>query len=138
MPDLITCVCLIALKYIILDNANAMTHIAMTMTESAQTLEAILTPAVGAALVSVGAFSTVTMVEADVAETLVPAVEIVTEICFAPAVVPVPILTFNVVSVPPASEQLAAALSIVALHDAAGSCAVVMKLAPLTVMVMLM
>ena len=92
----------------------------------------------GAALVSVGAPSTVTIFEADVPEPVVPAVTIVTETGLAPVPVPDPIVTLNVVDVPPTSEQLAVIPPTVALHVAAASCVVVMKLVPVTVMVLLM
>ena len=74
--------------------------------------------------------------EADDAETVVPAVEIVTETCCAPTGVSVPIVTINVVDVPPTSEQVAVMPLTAALHEAAVSCVVVMKLVPATVMVL--
>jgi hypothetical protein len=86
-------------------------------------------------LVNAGAPSTVTMVEADAAEKAIPEVEIVTKTCVVPAVVPDPIVTFKEVDVPPTSEQLVVVPPKVALHEAAASCAVVMKLVPNTVMV---
>ena len=86
--------------------------------------------------VGVGASSTVTVAEDGVAENAIPAVEIVTEICFAPAVVPDPIITINVVDDPPTSEHVALEPPTVALHEAAASCAVVIKLVPVTVMVL--
>ena len=92
-------------------------------------------PVVRAVLVSAGAPSTVTTVEADVAETVIPAVKIVTETCFVPAVVPDPMVTINVVDVPPTSEQLAVTPPTVALQKILGSCAVEMKFVPITVMV---
>ena len=86
---------------------------------------------------AVGVASTVRMVEVDVAETVVPAVEIVTKTCCAPTVVSVPIVTINVVDVPPTSEQLPSVPPTLALHEAASSCALVMKLVPVTVMMLL-
>ena len=54
--------------------------------------------------------------------------------CVVPAVVPDPIVTFKVVDVPPTSELVVVPPK-VALHEAAASCAVVMKLVPNTVIV---
>ena len=67
---------------------------------------------------------------------MAPAVKMVTETCLSPAVVTDPIVILNVVDGPPTSEQLAVKPLTVVLHEAAVSCVVVMKLAPVTVMVL--
>ena len=86
-----------------------------------------------------GAPSTVKKSEAvDDAETVVPAVEIVTETCLSPGVVTVPIVILNVLNVPPTSEQVAVMPATVVLHEAAASCVVVMKLVPVKVMMLLL
>ena len=72
--------------------------------------------------------------ETDVAETVVPAVEMVTETCLAPADVTDPIVILNVLNVK--SVQVAVMPATVVLHEAAVSCAVAMKLVPVTVMVL--
>ena len=84
---------------------------------------------------AVGVASTVKKSEVDVAETVVPAVEMVTETCLAPVVVPDPMTSLTLVA--PRREHAAALPPTVALHEAAASCAVVMKLAPVTVMLLL-
>ncbi len=81
-----------------------------------------------------GVASTVKKPAADVAEPAVPAVAMVTETCLAPGNVTVPIVILNVLS--STSEQVAVMPLTVALHEAAVSCAVVMKLVPVTVMVL--
>ena len=86
--------------------------------------------------VRLGAASTVKKLAPDVAEPVVPAVAMVTETALSPAVVTVPIVILNAVDVPATSEQVAVMPLTVALHEAAASCAVVMKLVPVTVMVL--
>ena len=88
------------------------------------------------ASVRLGAPSTVKKPAPDDAEPVVPAVAMVTETCLAPAVVTDPIVILNVLNVPPTSEQVAVMPATVVLHEAAVSCAVVMKLVPVTVMVL--
>ena len=84
--------------------------------------------------VRLGAASTVKKPVPDDAEPVVPAVEIVTETWYAAETD----CDWRTIlgHVPPASEQLAVTPPTVALHEAAASCAVVIKLSPVTVMVL--
>jgi hypothetical protein len=64
-----------------------------------------------------------------------PAVAIVKTTTLPPAVVPDPMTSLTLVA--PRREHAAAVPPTVALHEAAVSCAVVMKLVPVTVMLLL-
>ena len=93
---------------------------------------------VGAMDVAAGAPSTATKLASDVTTLFglpAPAVAIVKTTTLPPAVVPDPMTSLTLVA--PRREHAAAVPPTVALHEAAASCAVVMKLAPVTVMLLL-
>jgi hypothetical protein len=70
------------------------------------------------------------------ADAVVPPVDIVTETTFPPGEVPDPITILKLVDVPPARLQLPVVPPTVTLQLADASCTVVMKLVPVTVMVL--